>query len=170
MKTNSKHLAIAVLSMATIFAACEKQDIRPRPINIADQAETAQPAERKNAPDQNNFERTLCNSKWVISNFEDGEVAMKTNNTDMFRDYVFEFTPNDVVIARGSKRSVTGKWNTITVDGRKRLVMSFGFKPFVRLNSHWTISDYSAKAVYAGHQNNERDAVLNLQAVSSMPM
>ncbi|MCW3072217.1 MAG: hypothetical protein JWO44_2107 [Bacteroidetes bacterium] len=166
MKTNSKKLAIALLSVASLFAACKKDNLRP--MNISDKSQLEQPAQRMAVPDQNMFERTLCSHRWLVGNYNDGKIQMRTNHTDMFRDYVFEFNEYHVVIAKGAEKNVVGKWNTITVNGQKKLFLDFGFNPFITLNKEWMLVNYTSTAVNLRNQVQNGTAALDFTAVSDV--
>src|SRR4051812_26876226 len=111
MKTNSKKLTIAFISVAALFAACKKENLRP--MNISDKPQLEQPAQRMAVPDQNMFEQALCSRHWMVSNYNDGKVQTRTEYTNLFRDSEFEFNDKHVVIARSPEKNVVGKWNTI---------------------------------------------------------
>jgi hypothetical protein len=136
--------------------------------DISDRTELEGPDQKKGIHN-NDFESKLCNGRWLITNFNDGNVEMKTNHTNLFRDYIFEFTPNDVVIARGPERNVTGKWNTVIVGDKRVVVLSFGFKPFVHLNAKWTVSNYNHAVVDMNVSRSGGTAMLRLESAYNMP-
>jgi hypothetical protein len=167
MKTNSKTMAIAVLSIASLFGACKKEEFRP--MNISDKPETAQPAQKMAVADQNMFEQTLCGRHWTVSRYDDGKVQARTNRTDLFRDYIFEFNDKHVVIAKGTEKNVVGKWNTVTENGQKRLVLDFGYSPFIKLNLKWTLVNYNSNAIMTQNVAGNETANLDLTAATNMP-
>jgi hypothetical protein len=166
MKTNTKTLVIALLGITTIFG-CQKEDIRP--MDVSDKTEMEAPPEKKTLPDQYMFEKNLCNTKWYVALFDDGVPQMKINQTSLFTAYMFEFTPNHVVIAKGRERNIAGKWNSFMVGNERKLVLDFGFKPFIKLNNIWVVDAYTSGSVELKCPKSQGSAVLNFESTASMP-
>lgn len=162
MKTNVTTIAIAMLSISSLFVACKKEEIRPLPNNISDKAEIAQPAERGMAADyQVSPKDMLINGKWAIPDY---------NGSNEFKDYIFSFNQYHVAFANSRERSVTGKWNIITNSaGETRVVIDFGMKPFLYLNNTWILRSYSTKYFsFVGNVNNQKET-LNMVSAQNMP-
>lgn|GEM_PF-5806172 len=163
MKTNSKKLAVALLGVASLFAACKKENMRP--MNISDKSQLEQPDQRMSQVDQNMFEQTLCSRRWTVGVFNDGQLDSRTDETARFADYVFEFNDKHVVIAKGTDKNIVGKWNTFTADGVKRLVLDFGYRPCIKLNAKWALVDYTSEAITLRNSVGNETAALDFKAV-----
>jgi hypothetical protein len=168
MKTNSTTLTIAALGIATIFISCQKDDLLPMP-DMSTQTETVS-APEKTMIGNDDFEKNLYASKWIISTMDDGHYEARTNQTAYFKDYVFTFNQYNVVIATSRERSVSGKWNTIMVGNKKKVVVDFGFKPFLMLNGHWDITEFNTSFVKLNIPLAQGSAVLNFDSVNNKPM
>ncbi|MCW3104006.1 MAG: hypothetical protein JWO09_2446 [Bacteroidetes bacterium] len=134
-------------------------------MNISDKSQLEQPDQRMAQPDQNMFEQTLCSHRWLIGAYNDGKFQSRTDHTAMFRDYVFEFNDRHVVIAKGAEKNIVGKWNTFTVDGQKRLVLDFGFRPCIKLNAKWSLVNYNSGAITLRDWVGNETAALDFKAV-----
>lgn len=169
MKTNSTTLAIAVLGIATIFGSCQKDDLRPVG-DLSAQSEMTSDSKKTLVVKHDDFEKNLYAGKWIISTLDDGNAEARTNQTAYFKDYVFTFNQYQVVIATSRERSVSGKWTTIMVGNKKKVVVDFGFKPFLLLNGHWDITEYNASFVKLNIPKAQGSAVLNFDSVNNKPM
>lgn len=165
MKTNSTTLVIAALGIATIFASCQKEDLRP----AGDISAKSELTQKTIAVKNDDFEKNLYAGKWVISTLDDGNAEARTDQTAHFKDYVFTFNQYQVVIATSRERSVSGKWTTIMVGNKKKVVVDFGFKPFLLLNGHWDITEYNTSFVKLNIPKAQGSAVLNFDSVNNMP-
>jgi hypothetical protein len=168
MKTNSTTLAIAVLGIATIFGSCQKEELMPMP-DFSTQSNTVTASEKTMSGMNNDFEKNLYAGKWVISTMDDGKYETRTDQTAQFKDYVFTFNQYQVVIATSRERSVSGKWTTIMVGNKKKVVVDFGFKPFIMLNGHWDITEFNTAYVKLNIPKVHGSAVLNFDSVNNMP-
>jgi hypothetical protein len=168
MKTNSTTLAIAVIGIATIFGSCQKEDLKPMP-DISTQSETVSAPEKSMLGKNNEFEKNLMGGRWLISIMDDGNYEARTNHTAHFKDYVFTFNQYQVVIATSRERSVSGKWTTIMVGNKKKVVVDFGFKPFITLNGHWDITEFNTAVVKLNIPKAQGSAILNFDSVNNMP-
>ncbi|MCE3279848.1 MAG: hypothetical protein K0S44_2039 [Bacteroidetes bacterium] len=168
MKTNSTTLAIAILGIATILGSCQKEELKPMPV-ISTQSETVTTNKKTLSGMNDDFEKNLYTGKWVISNMNDGKYETRTDQTAHFRDYVFTFNEYQVVIATSKERSVSGKWTTIMVGNKKKVVVDFGFKPFIILNGHWDITEFNTAYVKLNIPQVNGSAVLNFDSVNNMP-
>lgn len=167
MKTDSK-ISIALLSIALIAGACKKEDIKPLNASPASSTEMTRQAQLAELQSRSKFEENLCFHKWNISSFNDG-MESRTDQTVQFLGYTLEFNRYHVAFATNKEGSYTGKWNTVTVNGEKKLILDFGFKPFLLINDRWNVATFNATAINMGVPKNGGNAVLNFKVMEEMP-
>ncbi|MDF2438086.1 MAG: hypothetical protein K0Q95_2462 [Bacteroidota bacterium] len=147
METNGTKLSIALLTIATIFGACKKEEIRPLlSKDISDKSQTVQPPQKTMVANDVETEDEIVKSHWKISNFNPNQKVMMSKENTPLKDYIFEFNKYDVVIAKHPSGAISGKWNLVkTKDGSSVVVLDFGKNPFIVMNSHWKIKQLSAQ-------------------------
>jgi hypothetical protein len=171
METNAKKLSIALLTIATIFGACKKEEIRPMlTSDDAYRAAEAKPAGKSMEPVKVSPEDQIVKTQWKVAKFNPNPSTQKPydynvpDNDYPIKDYVFEFNKYDVVIAKHLKGSVSGKWNMLKMkDGKNIVVLDFGKNPFIAMNSHWKIKDISDDYI---EMYNEVDGILAFEKVA----
>lgn len=167
MKTDSK-ITMALLSIALVFGGCKKDDVRPMNTSAASGLSEQSMRSELGLQSRNKFEENLCLSKWTINSFNDGKET-RTDQTAQFLGYVLEFNRYHVVFATSKEVSYTGKWNTIVVDGQKKLILDFGFKPLILINDQWNVEAFNTEAINMGVPKNGGNAVLDFKVMKEMP-
>jgi hypothetical protein len=179
MKTNSKLIAIALLSAATFFGACSKKDdVQPttgssyykshHDVQAASEEEDqlVNSPERKGInPEPRLFETMLCANYWKVNSYNDGVMQEKRDQTPLFRDYTFQFNKHHVIIVRGPERDYIGKWNTNMAGGKKNLILNFGWDPILRLNDQWVVVSFTPVSINLVSTKNQGQGSLIFEAV-----
>ena len=83
----------------------------------------------------------LTHGSWAVTLFMEGDA----NETDLFKNYEFNFDISGRVAAFNGNTTVFGTWSGGGDDNSQELILGFGTPPFDKLDEDWHVLEQNSK-------------------------